>query len=213
MLLQFMSSVLPMFSYRSFMVSGFTFRFLIPFVFIFVYGVREYSSLILLHIAVQFSQNHLLKRLSFLHCIFSSPLSQIDHKCVGFQLPWWCCGKASACQHRSRGRCGFDPWVRKIPWRRKWQSTPVFLPGISHGQRSLVGYSPWGCKESEMTEQLCTQTRVGLTTSQLLKILTLYQIVLIWSMAPHSSTLAWKIPWMEEPGRLQSLVSPRVRDD
>ena len=41
-------------------------------------------------------------------------------------------------------------------WRRKWQPTPVFLPGKSHGQRSLVGYSPWGCKESEMTEQLST---------------------------------------------------------
>ena len=42
----------------------------------------------------------------------------------------------------------------KIPWRRKWQSTPVFLPGKSHGQRSLAGYSPWGCKELDMTEQL-----------------------------------------------------------
>ena len=39
---------------------------------------------------------------------------------------------------------GFDHWVRKIPWRRKWQPTPVFMPGKSHGQRSLVGYSPWG---------------------------------------------------------------------
>ena len=37
---------------------------------------------------------------------------------------------------------GFDPWVRKIPWRRAWQCVPVFLPGESHGQRSLVGYSP-----------------------------------------------------------------------
>ena len=44
------------------------------------------------------------------------------------------------------------PWVRKIPWRRTWQSTPVFLPGELHGQRSLVGYSPWGPKESDMTE-------------------------------------------------------------
>ena len=41
---------------------------------------------------------------------------------------------------------GFDPWVRKIPWRRKWQPTPVFLPGESHGQRSLVGHSSWGPK-------------------------------------------------------------------
>ena len=41
-------------------------------------------------------------------------------------------------------RRGFDPWVGKVPWRRVWQSTPIFLPGESHGQRSLVGYSPWG---------------------------------------------------------------------
>ena len=51
-------------------------------------------------------------------------------------LPWWLSGKESACRYR---RYGFNPWVRKISWRRKWQSTPVFLPGESHGQRSLVG--------------------------------------------------------------------------
>ena len=49
--------------------------------------------------------------------------------------------KASAC---NAGDLGFNPWVGKIPWRRKWQPTPVFLPGESHGQRSLAGYSPWG---------------------------------------------------------------------
>ena len=49
---------------------------------------------------------------------------------------------------------GFDPWVGKIPWRRAWQPTPVFSPGESHGQRSLVGYSPRGGKESDMTQQL-----------------------------------------------------------
>ena len=49
---------------------------------------------------------------------------------------------------------GFDPWVEKILWRRKWQPTPVLLPGKSHGWKSLVGYSPWGCKESDTTEQL-----------------------------------------------------------
>ena len=52
----------------------------------------------------------------------------------------------------------FDPWVRKIPWRRKRQLAPVFLPGKFHGQRSLVAYSPWGCKEQDMTEQLSTYT-------------------------------------------------------
>ena len=44
------------------------------------------------------------------------------------------------------------PWVRKIPWRGKWKPTPVLLPGASHGQRSLVVYSPWGCEELNMTE-------------------------------------------------------------
>ena len=62
-------------------------------------------------------------------------------------------GKESACQCRRHKRCGFNPWVRKIPWRRKWQPIPVFLPGKFHGQRNLVGYSPWSCKESDTTKQ------------------------------------------------------------
>ena len=52
------------------------------------------------------------------------------------------------------GRHRLNPWVGKIPWRREWQPTPVFFVGEFHGQRSLAGYSPWGCKESDMTEQL-----------------------------------------------------------
>ena len=52
------------------------------------------------------------------------------------------------------GRPGFNPWVGKISWRRKWQPTLVFLPGKSHRCRSLVGYSSWGCKESDTTERL-----------------------------------------------------------
>ena len=54
----------------------------------------------------------------------------------------------------ARWETGFDPWVGTIPWRRQGQPTPVFLPGESHGQRSLVGYSPRGRKESDMTERL-----------------------------------------------------------
>ena len=68
------SSVLPIFSSKSFIVSGLTFRSSIHFEFIFVYGVRKYSNFIHLHVAVQFSQNHLLKRLSLPHCIFLPPL-------------------------------------------------------------------------------------------------------------------------------------------
>ena len=55
-------------------------------------------------------------------------------------------------QCRRHRRCGFDPWVGKIAWRRAWQPTPVFLPGESHEQTSLAGYSPWGPKESDLTE-------------------------------------------------------------
>ena len=74
------------------------------------------------------------------------------------RLPWWLSGKETTCQCM---RCRFDPWVGKIPWRREkpgspWLPTPVFLPGKSHGQRSLADYSPWGCKESDTTEGLST---------------------------------------------------------
>ena len=57
-------------------------------------------------------------------------------------------------------RPGFNPWVRKIPWRREYQPTPVFLPGEFHEQRSLAGYCPWRCKESNMMEWL-TQHNIG----------------------------------------------------
>ena len=62
--------------------------------------------------------------------------------------------KNSTCQFRRHKRLGFDPWVGEIPWRRKWQPIPIFLPGKFHGQRSLVGYRPWGCEESDKTGQL-----------------------------------------------------------
>ena len=63
---------------------------------------------------------------------------------------------------RRHRRCGFDPWVGRVPWRRKWQPTPVFLPGESHGQRSLVGYSPWGRRELDMTELQSMRVRIAL---------------------------------------------------
>ena len=78
----------------------------------------------------------------------------------------------------------FDSWVRKISWRRKWQPTPVFLPRKSHGWRSLVGYSPWGHKESDTMSNF---------------------------MEEVSSILAWRIPWTEEPGKLQSIALQESR--
>ena len=72
------------------------------------------------------------------------------------QLPRWCSGKEPICQCRRCKRIGLDPCAGKIPWRRKWEPIPIFLPGQSHGQRSLEGYSPWDCKELDRTEHVCT---------------------------------------------------------
>ena len=83
-------------------------------------------------------------------CMTTVPLSLIiDMLSLG--LSRWCSGKESASQCR-RLRCGFDPWVGKISWRRTWQPTPVFLPGEHHGQRSLAGYSSQGYRESDIAE-------------------------------------------------------------
>ena len=71
---------------------------------------------------------------------------------LSFGLPRWLSGKESACHCRRLRRQGFNPWVRKIPWRSKWHPTPVFLPGESHGQRNLVGHSPWDRRELDMAE-------------------------------------------------------------
>ena len=62
---------------------------------------------------------------------------------IGLGFPGGASGQESTCQCRQHR---FDPWVRKIPWRREWSPTPVFLPGELHGKRSLEGYSPWGRK-------------------------------------------------------------------
>ena len=63
-------------------------------------------------------------------------------------------------QSRRHRRYRFDPWIRKIPWRRKWQPTLVFLPEKSHGQRSLTDYNAWSCKEYDMIEQLSMYTTI-----------------------------------------------------
>ena len=77
-----------------------------------------------------------------------SPLSLLTGPFTFFScsypgLPRWLSGREYACQCR---RCGFNPRIGKIPWRRKWPPTPVFLPGKFHGQRCLADYSPWGGK-------------------------------------------------------------------
>ena len=67
-------------------------------------------------------------------------------------FPGGASGQESASQCRRHNIQGFNPWVQKIPWRKEWQPTPVFLPGESQGERSLVDYDPLGHKESDTTE-------------------------------------------------------------
>ena len=74
------------------------------------------------------------------------------HREIYMGFPAGTSGKELTWKCRRHKRRRFSPWVRKIPWRRAWQPTLVLLPGESHGQRSLVGYSPGGLKELDMTE-------------------------------------------------------------
>ena len=96
-------------------------------------------------------------------------------------LPRWCSDKESACQCKRHKRHGFDPWVGKIPWMRKWQSTLVFLLRKSYGQRNhriLVGYSPGGFKELETAERLSTYSILnnGRNVEHLLSKMTLRRV-------------------------------------
>ena len=82
------------------------------------------------------------------HCLLKSR-ETIQNKLQGYkEIPWWLSGKEST---RNAGDAGLISGLGKIPWRRKWQPTPGFLPGKSHGQGTLEGYSPWGHKESHMS--------------------------------------------------------------
>ena len=80
-----------------------------------------------------------------LRCLLQNRNSGFNLTCIAVSgLPMWLSNEESACHCRRDRRLGFNPRVAKIPWRRKGHPTPVFLPGESHAQRSLVGYSPWG---------------------------------------------------------------------
>ena len=103
-------------------------------------------------------------------------------------------------------RYGFDPWIGKVPWRRKWQPTPVFFPGEFHGQRSLTGYRPWGHKESDTIERLSTAQYIKWASLVAQMVKNLPAIWETWvpslgwedplekGMPAYSSILAWRIP-------------------
>ena len=107
--------------------------------------------------------------------------------------------KESACNARDIGDAVSIPGSGRTPGKGKWQPTPVFLPEKSHGQRSPVGYSPKGLKET--TEQVCTHTTEAFKETGR-----------IWrrEWQPTPVFLAWGNPWTEEPGELQSIGLQRV---
>ena len=135
--------------------------------------------------------------------------------------------------HGQRSLVGCSPWSRKesdmterlpfhsslslftfMHWRRKWQPTPVFLPGESQGWGSLVGCCLWGHTEldtTEVTQYQQQQAHYNKTVES--KDIYIYAPVTEKAMATHSSTLALKIPWTEEPGGPQSMESLRVGHD
>ena len=148
-------------------------------------------------------------------------LSIYTYVCAYMGFPGGASGEESACQPWTHKRCGFDPWVRKTPWRRAWKPTPVFLPGESpwteaHGGLQSIE-SHW--VRYDWSKFVCVYIHMRVITHNLWEM----QETQVWSlgwenpleegMAKHSSTLAWKIPWTEEAGRLQSMVWQTVRDD
>ena len=100
---------------------------------------------------------------------------------LGFPVGWLKKKKKSTCQCR---RLRFDPWIGKMPGRRKQQPIPIFLTGKSHGQRSLVGYKQWGYKESDMTWQLNSSSSRRLPSS-----LHCFHCHLLWHLATFWLTL------------------------
>ena len=90
-------------------------------------------------------------------------------------------GKEHGCQCRRGKNLEIDPWVGKIPCSRTWQPTPVFLPGEFHGQRSLVGYSPWGCKESDTTEWLTLSGLLCMTDCRSIHIISKWPYFILFS--------------------------------
>ena len=105
----------------------------------------------------------------------------------------------STCQCRRHRWHSFHLWVRKIPWRRKWQPAPVFLPAELHGQRSLKGYSPWGCKELDMTERTHTHTHTHTTWWNV------HEIPIVWGLG------AFQVGWTHPlTGRVRHASSMRT---
>ena len=99
-------------------------------------------------------------------------------------------------------------WVRKIPWRREWQLTPVLLPGEFHGQRSLVGFTPWGSKELDMTGQLTRSTKSLSFICYFSENLLFFVKVLLWAqvLTPIWVAHHWVFPYVYSDAHIYKLL-------
>ena len=142
-------------------------------------------------------------------CLCTYPQTTF-HSFENIKLLRWLSGKEPVCQCRRHKRCRFDPWVRKIPWRRVWQPTIVLLPGKSHERRRLAGYSPWVPKSQTRLKWLSTScAREGATGD--LHLIPDLEDPREEEMATHFNLPARIIPWTEEPGRLKFMGLQSVR--
>ena len=134
------------------------------FSFTFIKGLFSYFSLSFIRVVSSAYLGLLIFLLEILipACDSSSPSFHLTYSTYRFPD-----GSVVANPPVNAGHIYLIPGVGEIPWNKKWQPTPVFLPGKFHGERNLVGYSPWGCKESDTTERL-TQTHSSNYNSKLL---------------------------------------------
>ena len=120
-------------------------------------------------------------------------------------LPRWLSVIELTCHCRRCRRWGVNPCVRKIPWSRKWQVSPVFLSGESHGERSLAGCHPWSCKESGMTEHSCM-----IYTLRCVYI-NIYMYILHTCTHTHTYTHVCVFIWKDEPAARTAVAEPHPR--
>ena len=114
---------------------------------------------------------------------------------MSYQFCWWFRWWRTCLQWR---RLEYNPWVRKIPWRRARQLTPVFLPGESHGQRDLASYGPRGCRESDTTE--ATEHSAAQHTLYLFFSFWLTSLCMTGSRSIHLAATGWVfVPYYEPP--------------
>ena len=112
----------------------------------------EYNSLTILCYFLLYNIVNQPHKYTYIPSLLGLPLISPTHLGHHRDFPGGTSGKEFAGQCRRHKRCRFNHWVAKIPWRRKWKPTPLFLPRKFHRQRSLLGYSPWGHKKSKMIE-------------------------------------------------------------